>query len=331
MNEIYPGIFLIKEQGKFGEIKPTENIYVLAGNNGLIFDGGYGKNKDIKSFFNAFKEIKNFYEQQKKHFNITRILPSHAHPDHFSGLKKLRKKLGFKIVLTKEIANKIRSKKDFVEYFIADYKNDYFRTKISFQVKFQRFLFNLFYPHIYGISFIKDPDFIIKETSEIVINDEVWKTFPSPGHSSDHISLYNEKKGILFSGDNIIKHITTWLGPPDSSVEDYIKSIQFIQELPNLEIILSGHGTPITNPKKRIEEILIHRNERTQQILNIVQENAKNGITMKKVFQVLYPKARNVFFHVAGGWICLTLKMLEAQKLVTRKNTKKRVLFFPLK
>ena len=332
MKEVYPGIFLIAERGKFGAVKPTENIYVLAGNNGLIFDAGYGKKKDIKTFITEFKEIQNFFEAQKKSFEITRILPSHAHPDHFSGLKKLRKQLGVKIVLTKETSKRIRSKKEFIKHFEADYKNDYFVPKVPLKAKIQSSLFKMLYRILYGMSFVKDPDIIIvNEMSEILINDEIWKIFPSPGHSSDHISLYNDKKGLLFSGDNIIDSITTWLGPPDSNVEDYVKSIQFIQEkLPKLEMIFSAHGKAIINPRERIEEILNHRKERTQQILKIVKENAENGITPNKVFRILYPGARNTFYQVAGGWICLTLKMLEEQKLITREVREKFVLFYPI-
>lgn len=43
MKEVYPGIFFIRESGgMLGIAKPPENIYVLAGNDGLIFDAGYG-------------------------------------------------------------------------------------------------------------------------------------------------------------------------------------------------------------------------------------------------------------------------------------------------
>ena len=48
MKEVYPGIFIIREKGAYGTIKPAENIYILAGNDGLIYDAGYGKKKTIK-------------------------------------------------------------------------------------------------------------------------------------------------------------------------------------------------------------------------------------------------------------------------------------------
>ncbi len=81
MKEVYQGIFLIEEKGRFS---PSDNIYVLAGNDGLIYDAGYGSRKALRYFFEEFKDIKKFYEKQNKQFKITRIIASHGHSDHFS-------------------------------------------------------------------------------------------------------------------------------------------------------------------------------------------------------------------------------------------------------
>ena len=40
MKEIYPDIYSITEKGSYGVFKPPENIYLLAGKDGLIFDAG---------------------------------------------------------------------------------------------------------------------------------------------------------------------------------------------------------------------------------------------------------------------------------------------------
>lgn len=329
MKEVYPGIFLIKEKGAFGPIRPTENIFILAGHDGLIYDAGYGKKKDIKAFLAEFEKIKHLFNEQKKPFNVIRILPSHAHPDHFSGLKSLRKHLGVKILLTNRTAELIKSKKIFIKHYEPNYKEDYLISKFSIKDRLQAWLYRLIYPRIYGLTFIRNPDIIIDEKTDISINDEKWSIFPSPGHASDHLSLYNEEKGILFSGDNIIKKINTWLGPPLSNVEDYIKSIEFIQNLPKLEIIFSAHGSPIKKPKKRITEILHHREERTQQVLDLVKESFKEGISPSGIIHSLYPNATNMMNKVARGWICLTLKMLEEKNFIKREIGKKHILFFP--
>ncbi|MFX0143617.1 MAG: MBL fold metallo-hydrolase [Candidatus Hodarchaeota archaeon] len=335
MREVYPDIFLIKEKGRFGVIKPPENIYVLAGSDGIIYDAGYGTKRAVKQLVKELKEIENLYKQQNKIFNITRIFVSHCHPDHFSGLKRIRKTLGLKIVLTKRSREIIKDKKSFIKTFETDAYEDYLRIRKSTTRRVINFLRNvgsrLFYHRIFGVSYIKDPDEIIEEDTEILINGESWRIFPSPGHAIDHISLYNEKKGILFSGDNILRSITTWLGPPNSNVAEYIETIKKIENLPNLKLILSAHGSPIENPKERIANILTHRKEREQQVLNIIYNNSENGISPKEIIRAIYPNNSRFLHQVARGWIVLTLKLLENNNLIRRLNTKKKILFFPIK
>ena len=334
MNEVYPGIFLIKEKGTFGAIKPPENIYVLAGPDGIIYDAGYGTRKAVKHFIKKLNTIEEFYNEQNKEFKLTRILVSHCHPDHFSGLKRIREALGIKVSLTKKSAEIIKDKKSFIKSFETDAYEDYLRVRKKITRKIINVLRNigsrLFYQRIYGVSYVNDPEEIIDDDTEITINGEIWRIFPSPGHAIDHISLYNEGEGILFSGDNILRSITTWLGPPNCSVAEYIKSIEAIQKLPNLNLILAAHGSPIENPKEHLADILIHRKEREKKVLNIIYDNKEKGICPKDIIKAIYPND-SIFLHqVARGWIVLTLKMLEEKDLIKRQDTKKKVLFFQI-
>jgi glyoxylase-like metal-dependent hydrolase (beta-lactamase superfamily II) len=332
MKEVYPGIFLIREQGRLKALKPPENVYVIAGYNGLIYDAGYGDLKNIKFLYKEIKKIEKFYKERDEKFKITSVLPSHAHADHFSGLMGLRKYLGVKIILTEKTAEIIKNKHTYQKFFKANIYEDYLRVKtVKGRIReyFENFGSYLFYNKIFGIKYVNDADLIIEADSEIQINGEKWKIFPSPGHTPDHISLYNKDKGILFSGDNILKEITTWLGPPDSNIEDYIKSIKRIQELPNLKIILSAHGSPITNPKERIAEILKHREERTQQILRLIKKNANHGISPTQIVRKLYLGSSRMIRQMARGWVVLTLKMLEKKYLIKRSILKKEIRFYP--
>jgi glyoxylase-like metal-dependent hydrolase (beta-lactamase superfamily II) len=333
MREIYSNIFLIREKGSLGAIKPPENIYVIAGKNGLIFDAGYGNIWTIKRLIRQVRLIKKRYKKKEIPCKITRILPSHVHPDHFSGLKKLRKYLKIKIMLTKKMARIIKNKQSYLSYYESkDPFHDEFKAPttrniltISIQKIFTRTFFNL----IYGMSFIKETDIIIKERSKISINGDIWQIFPSPGHSSDHISLYNEEKGILFSGDNVLRSITTWLGPPNSNIEEYINTIKKIQNLPNLQLILPAHGSPIKNPSERLQEILSHRQERTTRILNLIRNSSNQGLKVNDIIKALYPQDGKLKHGVARGWIVLTLKMLSSKNLIIAKIIGKELLFFP--
>ena len=172
------------------------------GNDGIIFDAGYGYKKAIKFFLKEFKEIENLYKEQRKGFRITRIIVSHGHSDHFSGLKHVSKALGLKIVLTEKIAKTIKNKVSFETNFRGDDYEDYLRVRNKLIQKIWNALRHLgmllFFRSIHGLSYIDNPDEIINDNSVILINGEPWNIFPSPGHSPEHISLYNEEKGILF-------------------------------------------------------------------------------------------------------------------------------------
>ncbi|MHA1191113.1 MAG: MBL fold metallo-hydrolase [Promethearchaeota archaeon] len=333
MKEVYQGIFLIKEKGSFGNLKPTENIYIIAGEDGLVYDAGFGNKKAIQHFLRELEQIENDHVLKNKGFSITRIIPSHCHPDHFSGLMKIRKKTGVKVLLTERMAEIIKDKKSFMKSFNADGYTDYLILKKGFKSKFRDFLemvfTHFFYKRIYGLSYISNPDEIIEEDSIIEINGEQWNLFPTPGHAIDHVSLYNEEKGILLSGDNILKSITTWLGPPNSDIKEYIRSIEYIHSLPNLKVILPAHGDLIENPKERIEEILNHRENRTKQVIGIVQEHSKMGVSPSDIVQIIYPNEKRMLHEIARGWVCLTLKMLEKSNQVSRIEEDNVIKFFP--
>jgi glyoxylase-like metal-dependent hydrolase (beta-lactamase superfamily II) len=334
MKEVYPGIFLINEKGSFGHIKPSVNIFIFAGEDGLIFDAGFGNQRAIKLFKEEFNKIKALYESQGRKFNITRIIPSHCHPDHFSGLKKIREELGVKIVLTEKMANTIADKKSFMKSFKADSYSDYLLLKKSSKSRIRDFIQRIFtrflYTRIYGLAYVDNPDEIIENTTEISINGEKWKTFPSTGHAIDHISLYNEDKGILLGGDNVLKSITTWLGPPNSNIEVYMNTVKYLQKLPNLNLILPAHGDLITNPKERIKEILEHRESRSEQVFEIVRNNLDRGVSPDDIIDKLYTHENGMLKEIARGWICLTLKMLEDQRLIRREESDKAIKFFPI-
>jgi glyoxylase-like metal-dependent hydrolase (beta-lactamase superfamily II) len=236
--------------------------------------------------------------------------------------------------MTKRMAEITKNKNSFYKSFEESH-DDYYRIKKkekpSTGEKVRKFLYRKFYKYGYGVDFISDPDEIIEENAVITINNEAWKIFHSPGHAIDHISLYNGKRGILLAGDNILRSKTTWLGPPGSDIHDYINTLKHVLELPKLNIILPAHGSPIEQPKKRVEEILSHRNKRTNQVLNVIRECSIEGVTLKEITHSLYPNISRFMRDVTRGWISLTLKMLEKKKLIRKeKNLKKRdYIFFP--
>lgn len=319
MTEVYPGIYMITVQTYFKALKPPINIYVMPGKgNGLIFDAGYGNRKHVAKVLSEISKIKGLEKVKKNNLSIDEILISHAHPDHFSGLNKLKKTLGLSIILTERMAQLIKSGKNYREsYLYIEKKIGRFSKFNYLALKSWAVMGGYFYKWLYGISYIAEPDKIISDNTEIHINDKEWRIFPSPGHSDDHISLYNERDGILLAGDNILRSKTSWLGPPKSDLFKYVNSMEEILSLPKLELILSAHGSPITNPSERIKQIIDWRIHRIEDVFNVIRDSGENGVTFRNIFKQLYPGEGYLKYKMVEGWIKLTIKYLIGKKRIS--------------
>ncbi len=100
LKEIKPEIFVITAKSLWSAVRPSVNIYVLAGAESLVFDAGYGTRKEVLAVKKNLDRIEKIMKSRGKSFNVTWILPSHSHYDHFSGASGLKKLTGAKIILT---------------------------------------------------------------------------------------------------------------------------------------------------------------------------------------------------------------------------------------
>jgi len=321
MKEVYPGIFVIEEKGVLRSLKPPVNIYVITGPDGLIYDSGYGSRSSIKHFSRELAKINKLCLERNEKNNISGILLSHAHADHYSGLKPLRGRYGFKIILTERMAGIIKSRAAYAESFRIDKPET--ASSIIYGLKnfiknIKRFIEIWIYIRYWGVTFVSDPDEIIEDNSEIIINSESWEIFPSPGHSDDHISLYNREKGILLSGDNVLRSVNVWLGPPKSDLDAYEKTISDFMALKNIQIILPAHGKPVTDPYDRLDEILRWRRKRTADVRAIVKDMGGRDFTIDEILASLYPSQGKMKREFARGWVELTIAKLIQEGLIKR-------------
>lgn len=317
MEEVYPNIFMITEYGALGAVMPPVNIYVLAGADGLIFDSGYARKAILSHLKKEIQRVEAEVTGRGQPFNITRALPSHSHPDHSSGLDYLKQKFGTKTLLTEKMAETLNSETAYYQGSMSkEYSTGFFRNTLSnLSVKY-------FHPNFIGASKPRVVDEIIPDNCRLSINGESWQVLPAPGHCVDHITLYNEATGVLFSGDNILRVVTTWLGPPHSDLNQYIQTLEQILKLPNLKLILSAHGRPVTEPRQRIREIIDHRRERTEAVLAIIRKSGNRGVTPGQIVNTIYKPTEMQKRFNSDGWVVLTLKDLKKKGLITNRGNR---------
>ncbi|MCB9482333.1 MAG: MBL fold metallo-hydrolase [Desulfobacteraceae bacterium] len=325
MKEVLEGIYCITQKFRWSMFKPPANIYIIGSKKGIIFDSGYGTYVDLRFFRKQYLQVLSDIKKKGIEFRASYIIPSHSHGDHFSGLSGIRKFTKAKVCLTPQMAEVLSSRENLIKKHKLSgspvrilWKEE--RTKAAGR-------WDLIFPHVFGLKFLADPDIIIRENDKIHDGEKDWRIIPVKGHCDDHIALFNEETGIMFCGDNILQNVITWLGPPRSDVEAYCRSLQAVYNLKNLKIILPGHGRPVTEPKKRIIEILIHRRNRTKDVIDIISKH-KKGIRFKNLRDSIYPEGTKFWVKSSGeGWILSTIDFLMKKRMVhlSKKNGKTRI------
>jgi glyoxylase-like metal-dependent hydrolase (beta-lactamase superfamily II) len=106
-----------------------------------------------------------------------------------------------------------------------------------------------------------------------------------PGHSPSDTLFWDEERRILIAADHLIQHISSnplISRPLDGSSERtqalvvYLQSLRRTRELP-AEIVLSGHGEPITDHVSLIDERFALHQRRAEKLYGLIAEHPRTG------------------------------------------------------
>jgi glyoxylase-like metal-dependent hydrolase (beta-lactamase superfamily II) len=106
-----------------------------------------------------------------------------------------------------------------------------------------------------------------------------------PGHSPSDTVFWDEDRRILIAADHLIKHISSnplISRPLDGSAErtqalvTYLESLKRTRELP-AEIVLSGHGEPITDHRDLIDKRFTMHQRRAEKLYGLIAEEPRTG------------------------------------------------------
>lgn len=120
----------------------------------------------------------------------------------------------------------------------------------------------------------------LEDEDEISMGSSRYLVIWTPGHSPDHICLYNPEKKVLLSGDHLLQEITPHIGIDAlkgiNPLKDYLESLQRVRK-DDIAVAFPGHGPLIKDPQGRIDEILHHHDERMRLMSEAVTGNPKTA------------------------------------------------------
>jgi glyoxylase-like metal-dependent hydrolase (beta-lactamase superfamily II) len=135
--------------------------------------------------------------------------------------------------------------------------------------------------------------------------DRTLEVLHRPGHSPSDTVFWDEQRRILIAADHLIAHISSnplITRPLDGSEQrtqalvTYIESMKKTREMP-AEIVLSGHGDPITEHAALIDDRLAKHERRKEKIYKLIAEKPRTG----------YELAQAIWGNVAVTQAFLTL------------------------
>lgn len=132
----------------------------------------------------------------------------------------------------------------------------------------------------------------------------------TPGHTAGHLCVLLEEEGVLFAGDNVLGLGTTVVPPPPhGDMAQYVASLRKMQAL-GARLLLPGHGPPVKEPHRKLQELIDHRHQREEQILALVREGRD---TVKRLVRSIYPELDPRLLGMAQSQVRSHLAKLEAE------------------
>ena len=322
----YEGDYLNKKRIKYSNYYRgigSSNFLVLKGKEQVLLDSGMHIGPHIP------RQSRQLKEDGISLLDTTKVIFSHAHPDHILYAKKLSKQKKIDFYMHEHNEHLTVS---------SDY---FFEAFFNFPNIIQREIYKIPKPIAkiilkaigYNFEFIRVKEYF---DDDIPFNFDISiKPVDLSGHSKGHHGFYFPGEKVFYSADlfDIRANPGTSIGNADS---DYIASISDIEKVMNLDIecLVPGHGRLIEgrkNIKSFLESLLINTKGYTQKILEYLPLEKTQAITLSQLTKIIYKDSisANGFTRHIITYNCL--KHLQRQKSVKQLFSSRKIRWYQQK
>jgi glyoxylase-like metal-dependent hydrolase (beta-lactamase superfamily II)/8-oxo-dGTP pyrophosphatase MutT (NUDIX family) len=139
----------------------------------------------------------------------------------------------------------------------------------------------------------------------------------TPGHARGHLSLYEERTGVLLTGDCVVGFGTVVIAPPEGDMRAYLDSLRKFLDLPRLTALMPGHGPVLVDARGKIEEYITHRLDREGQIVAAMQRGER---AIPAIVKSVYTDVPEALHNLAEMSVLAHLEKLVADGHVVRSG-----------
>ncbi|MBI4288401.1 MAG: MBL fold metallo-hydrolase [Chloroflexi bacterium] len=266
--EIAGGVYQLKLPLPINSVVPDAILgdafsYLVKGEDGyILIDAGWNDRRTLEIMLASLDAI------EVKPAAIRWIVVTHYHPDHFGLVDKLRELTGARVAMHYlDMPDNVRSvyvSRPDAASWVQQWRRSQGMSEADIAAM----------PALdHGVDHFLPPidvDVRLKGGEEIDGLGASLKVVWTPGHTVGHICLYDGRRKILFSGDQVLPEITPHISvhphTEGDPLGDYLDSLERLDRM-DVNLVLPGHEYAFEDIYRRNGEIRQHHYARLQETL----------------------------------------------------------------
>lgn len=193
---------------------------------------------------------------------IDTVVATHLHPDHLGMAERVRNEFGARVVLSHRESDAVQAR---VFERDPDAVFDEWGVPAAGRPRLEQ------NPDFFAGW--KDPDVLVADDDVLDLGRPV-RVVLTPGHSQGGITLVDETRRRILTGDHVMPHINPGLGlgyvGESDPVGDYLEAAERLYEWDGFEV-LPGHGYRFGRLGRRLDQHIGHHLRRTREVLAVLE------------------------------------------------------------
>lgn len=296
------------------------NVYLVEERGGgvLLFDAGLGTAEAYQALEDGFARLGRRFDE------VTRIVVSHGHVDHYGGARFVQERHGGTLPVFAHPADIPKMAEG----------GSRWRDRAP---HLARYLGRLGVPpdvlaalqregeRSFGLA-RRIPEVLpIAEGTVLETRHLALEVLHMPGHTPGLVCLYDRARRLLFSDDHLLGKISPnpliELGPAGEEgffrpLLAYMESIARVRAL-EVDLVLPGHGPPFSEHRDAIDRLVAFYGRRQAALRELVLERPRSAYDLSRA---LFPNARAGEVFLTVSETIANVEVLEARGLVRRSE-----------